>query len=166
MKRSIIFTVLTIIMIVGGYSTVYAQSPHFSIFDSFEAPPNEGEGKVVIHQSEALKNLVGTRIDSDVVLMNGKTFLKTTGYRIHAYTGNNQRTSKGEALSLQTEIKELFPDIDTYIDYDAPTWKLRVGNFLSIEQALPVRLKLQSIYPQKKNEIKIIDSQILLPLDN
>ena len=166
MKHSIIFTVFTLIMAVGGYGTIQAQSPHFSIFDSFEASPKTGEGVVLIHQSDAIKRLVGTRIDSENVdVVGGKTYLVTQGYRVQVYSGNNQRVSKDEVTSLQSKVKELFPDTDAEIKYNAPFWKLHVGNFRSFEEASLILRQLHGIYPQKKKEIYIIEDDIRLPLD-
>ena len=166
MKRSIIFTVFTLIMAGGGYNISYAQSPHFSIFDSFETSPKSGEGVVVVHQSEALKRLVGTRIDNENVdVLNGRTYLITQGYRVQVYSGNNQRISKDEAASLQANIKELFPDIESDVRYNAPFWKLHVGNFRSFEEASLILRELRGRFPQKRNEIYIIEDDIRLPLD-
>ena len=166
MKRKIIFTVLFLITVVVGYNTIHAQSPQFSIFDSFETTPKAGEGVVVIHQSEAIKQLVGTRIDNENVdVLNGKTFLITQGYRIQVYSGNNQRISKDEATSLQAKIKEVYPDIDADVKYYAPFWKLHVGNFRSFEEASFMLRELRNLFPQKKKEIYIIEDEIRLPLD-
>ncbi|MDR2917129.1 MAG: SPOR domain-containing protein [Tannerella sp.] len=166
MKRSLIFAVLTFIITTGGHSTIFAQSPQFSIFDSFEKQPNSGEGIVVVHQSDALKRLVGTRIDSENIdVVNGKTYLVTKGYRIQVYSGNNQRTSKDEAFSLQSKIKELYSGIDAYVTYNAPFWKLHVGNYRSFEEASFMLRELRNKFPQKKNEIYIIEDDIRLPLD-
>ena len=166
MKRIITLIILSLVMISGVYNSAYAQSPHFSVFDSFDAPPKAGEGRVVIHQSEELKQLVGTRIDSENVdIINGKTYLITMGYRIQVYSGNNQRTSKDEAHTLQTKIKELHTDITTYVIYNAPFWKLHVGDYRSFEEASLMLRELRNAFPQKKNEIYILEDNIRLPLD-
>ena len=168
MKHSIILTVFALIAAVNGSDTIHAQTPQFSIFDSFEASHSTGEGgKVVIHQSDAIKQLVGTRIDSENIdVLNGKTYLITEGYRIQVYSGNNQRTSKDEAYTLQSNIKELYPDIDTYVKYNAPFWRLHIGNFRSFEEASLILRELRGIFPQKKNEIYIIiENKIRLSLD-
>ena len=152
-------------MIFGGYNSVYAQSPHFSIFDSFEAQPKAGEGRVVVHQSDEIKQLVGTRIDSENIdVVNGKTFLITMGYRVQVYSGNN-RTSKNDAHTLQSQIKELYPDISTYVIYNAPFWKLHIGDFRSFEEASFMLRELRGTFPQKKNEVYILEDQIRLQLD-
>ena len=166
MKRSIILSFLILMTIFGGYNSVYAQSPHFSIFDSFEAEPKTNEGRVVVHQSDEIKQLVGTRIDSkNVDAINGKTYLITMGYRIQVYSGNNQRTSRDEAYSFQTKIKGMYPDISTYVGYDAPIWKLHVGDFRSFEEASLMLRELRGAFPREKNEIYIIEDEIRLHLD-
>jgi len=162
MKRLII----NILLFAGGFGYVSAQSPLFSIFDSFDKTPKSGEGKVIVHQSNALKKLVGTRIDSENIdVVNGKTFLVTQGYRVQVYSGNNQRTSRAEAFKLQTKIKELYQDIATYVTFNAPFWKLHVGNYRSFEEASLMLRDLRSTFPQIKNEIFIIEDDIRLPLD-
>lgn len=183
-KRRILFAVLAGITAVGGHyicaQTSQNQStpkrsqtpqlqltPQFSIFDSFEKRAKPGEGVVVVHQSEAIKRMVGTRIDSENIdIINGKTYLITKGYRVQVYSGNNQRVSKEEALSLQGQIKERYPDIETYVTYHAPFWKLHVGNYRSFEEASVLLRELREVFPRKKNEIYIIEDDIRLPLDN
>ena len=182
MKNNIIFTVFLLIA-SGGYSSLYAQAsismkpgdtvsirggiPYFSIFDSFEESPKENEGLVIIHQPEAVKQLVGTRIDSEnAIPINGKAYIKTIGYRIRVYKGNNQRVSKEEANSLKAKIKERYPEIESDVKYDVPWWILFVGNFRSPEEAHVLLNELRVIFPQYKKEMTIKDEEeILLPLD-
>ena len=155
-----------LLIVLGGYYAVSAQTPEYSIFESLERQPKKGEGGVIIHQSEGIKRLVGTRVDSDNVdLTNGKTFIKTMGYRIHVYSGNNQRTSKEETQNLQSKIKELYPKIEPYIIYEAPFWRLYVGDFLMFEEAFIMQRELRKTFAQRKNEIYIIEDEIRLQLD-
>ena len=166
MKRSVIFAALTLIMSVCGLCTTYAQSPVFSIFDSFDEPLMPGQGRVAVHQSEGIKLLVGTRLDSENVdVTNGKTFLKTMGYRIEVYSGNLQQKSRDEAVLLQKQIEEEMPGIGTYLKWEAPIWRLHLGNFRSYEEAMSMVRELRTKYPQKKNEISIVEDEIRLPLD-
>jgi len=144
----------------------FAQSPQFSIFDSFESRPKTGEGYVIVHQSNALKRLVGTRIDGENVdISTGKPQLITRGYRIQVFTGNIPGSSRTEAEELEKKIKELFPGLNTYIRYFAPFWKLHVGNYLTFEEAAVVRRELWKIFPQRKSEIYPIEDDIQLPMD-
>ncbi|MDR2385815.1 MAG: SPOR domain-containing protein [Tannerella sp.] len=163
------FHKLLLIILTGlyGYGTSYAQqSPYFSIFDLFEKTPEKGEGAVIIHQSESIKMLVGTRIDSDNVdVVNGKTYLKTIGYRVQIYSGNEQRKSKEHAEKLQDQLRKMYPDIQTYVTYYAPFWKLHAGNYRSFEEASQMLRILRQDFPQIKNEIYIVEDEIRLQLD-
>jgi hypothetical protein len=149
-----------------GYGITNAQeSPYFSIFDMFEKTPEKGEGTVIIHQSEPLKKLVGTRIDSDNVdVVNGKTYLKTNGHRVQVYSGN-ERKAREHAEKLQDQLKKMYPDLQTYITYNAPFWKLHAGNYCSFEEASQMLRMLRQDFLQIKDEIYIVDDEIRLQLD-
>jgi hypothetical protein len=166
MRSKNIIALFVALVVIAGSADVFAQSPAFSIFDSFERTPKPGEGKVIVHQSEAIKRLVGTRIDSENVdVVNGKTFLITQGYRVRVYSGNNQTKSRGEAIQMETKIKSLYKDIATYVTFYAPFWKLHIGNYRSFEEASLMLRSLHKEFPKIKNEIYIIEEDIRLPLD-
>jgi hypothetical protein len=164
MKRLFIIITLFIFLLT---TEGYAQSPLFSIFESIEQQPKQGEGMVVIHQSDAIKRLIGTRIDSEnIEVIDGKSHLKTEGYRIQVYSGNNQLVSRAEIDSLTNRIKVLYPDIETKRDFVSPWWKLYVGNYLTYQEAWLMCLDLQKTFPQRKKEINVIETVIRLPMDS
>jgi hypothetical protein len=167
MKRVSFHKFLLIAIILFGSGLSKAQNPYFSIFDVFEKIPEKGEGTVIIHQSESLKSLVGTRIDSgnNVEVVNGKTYLITRGYRVQVYSGNDQRKSKDQAFHMQDQLKKTYPNIQTYVTYNAPFWKLHVGNYRSFEEASAMLRTLKQDFPNIKNEIYIIEDDIRLSLD-
>lgn len=136
-----------------------------SIFDALEksAP---GEGRVVIHQSEAIRKLVGERMRGEnVEATDSLVYLKMQGYRTQVFSGNNQRASKDEAFQKEKEIKELFPDLPTYVTYTAPFWKLRVGDFRSHEEAYRMMRILMDAFPQYGKEMYIVREEIKIPLN-
>ena len=166
MRQILLLTILAFLLTTVGRPMMYAQSPQSSIFESLEVRQKSGEGVVVTHQPDVIKRLVGTRIDSDNInVLNGKTFITTRGYRIQIYSGNNQRTSRGEATALQERIKGLFPYMESDTKFDAPFWKLHVGNFLTFEEASIMKRELLTVFPQKKNEIFIFEDNIRVSLD-
>ena len=119
----------------GKKDTVIVVPGDPSIFDALEksAP---GEGSVVVHQSSAIRNLVGER-----------------------------RASKDEAFLKEKEIKELFPDLSTYVTYTAPFWKLRVGDFRSHEEAYRMMRILMEAFPKYGKEMYIVREEIRIPLN-
>ena len=46
------------------------------------------------------------------------------GFRIQLYNGNEKR-----AKNIRTRFRSLFPEVSTKLKYDAPEWKIQVGNY-------------------------------------
>jgi hypothetical protein len=138
-----------------------AQSPIFELL----AISGSGKGTVIIHQSDAIKQLVGMfSPDAKIEEENGNRFLLVQGYRIQVFSGNNQRSSKDEAFSKEKQLNTLYPDLPTYVNYTAPFWRLRAGDFFSYEEALSMKYKLSEEFPSFKHEISIFREEIRIPL--
>lgn len=135
-----------------------------SIFEALDTY-SFGKGEVIITQPAALRNMVGTRArGSGVEELDGKSYLKVQGFRTQVFSGNDQRKSKEEAFKKEKEIKELFPDLPTYVTYAAPFWKLRVGDFTSHEEAYHIKVELAKAFPAYGKEMYIVREEVLLPL--
>lgn len=136
-----------------------------TIFDEL-AIRKGGKGLVTIHQSDEIRQLVGARKSGkDVETTNNETFLKIQGFRTQVFSGNNQRKSKDEAFRKEKEIKELFPDMPTYVTYNAPFWKLRVGDFRSHEEAYHALRLLMAAFPSYAKEMYIVKEEVKIPLN-
>mgnify|MGYP000067767064 FL=1 len=46
------------------------------------------------------------------------------GFRIQLYNGNEKR-----AKNIRARFRYLFPEVSTKLKYDAPEWKIQVGNY-------------------------------------
>ena len=136
-----------------------------TIFDAL-AKTEAGKGTVHIHQSEDIRAMVGAHKYGENVEQEGEeTFLKIPGYRAQVFSGNNQRKSKDEAFKKEEEIKELFPDIPTYVTYNAPFRKLRVGDFRSHEEAYQLKRQLMEAFPDYAKEMYIVKEEVKIPLN-
>lgn len=145
--------------------TVVVEAARSTIFDELRKPAS-GKGDVVINQSDAIANMVGERMrGANVETTDSLTFLKVQGYRTQVFSGNNQRASKDEAFNKEKEIKELFPDVPTYVTYNAPFWKLRVGDFRSHEEAYHMMRLLMDAFPAFGKEMYIVREEIKIPLN-
>lgn len=167
MKR--ISGVISLLLVASGFFSVSAQESvpgkGETIFDKLEKPES-GKGTVSVKQSEKLKMLVGSRkTGANVEIEDEKAFLRAQGYRTQVFSGNNQRASKEEAFAKEKEIKELFPEVPTYVTYNAPFWKLRVGDFLSHEEAYHMMRQLMDAFPSYAKEMYIVKEEIKIPLD-
>ena len=79
----------------------------------------------------------------------------------------NQSAAIGEMVAFrkEKEIKELFPEIPTYVTYNAPFWKLRVGDFRSHEEAYHMMRLLMGAFPKYGKEMYIVREEIKIPLN-
>ena len=88
--------------------------------------------------------------------------MKSPGYRVQVYAGNNSRTARNEATNMASKVKEYFPDLKTYAFFTSPRWLCRVGDFRSIEEADAMMRKLRATGVFK--EVSIVKDQINIPL--
>ena len=102
---------------------------------------------------------------ANVETTDDETYLKMQGFRTQVFSGNNQRASKEEAFQKEKEIKERFPDVPTYVSYNAPFWKLRVGDFRSHEEAYHMMRQLMDAFPSYGKEMYIVKEEIKIPLN-
>jgi len=152
------YFLLLLIFCSGG---LRAQSSIFDALTKSEA----GKGSVTIHQSNDIRRLVGSRPASEKVEVSGdKSYLILPGYRIQVFSGNNQRKSKDEADYKKRQINEAYADVSTHVTFMAPFWRLRVGDYLTYEEAYSMMQKLIGSFPAFKKEIHITkeDVRILL----
>lgn len=119
-----------------------------------------GQGKVTIHQDARIAALIGSEY---VPASSGeKKVIKSSGYRIQVYAGNNTREAKNEAHAVSARIKEHFPELTVYTFFNPPRWLCRAGDFRSIEEADAMMRQLRATGVFK--EVSIVKEQINIPL--
>jgi hypothetical protein len=67
------------------------------------------------------------------------------GYRIQVY--NAQK--RDEANTVKAELLRRFPDQKSYLLYQSPNFRVRIGNFLTQKEASDLRKILSAMYPQR-----------------
>ncbi len=119
-----------------------------------------GQGKVVIHQDPRIAALV--KAETPPLDPEGRKVIKSAGYRVQVYAGNNTRQAKNEAYAVASQIKDHFPDLAVYTSFNPPRWLCRAGDFRSIEEADAMMRKLRATGVFK--EVSIVREQINLYL--
>lgn len=100
-------------------------------------------------------------IDPDTITEHGHVSGKhIAGYRIQVFSDNNTRTAKVEARSMARNISERFPEYRTYVIYNSPFWRLRVGDFLSEEDANDAAVEIKSAFPAYRREVRVVRDKI------
>lgn len=67
------------------------------------------------------------------------------GFRIQIYSGSGV-TSKNDAAETQARFMRMYPEEKAYIIYNAPFWRVRVGDYRSRSEALVLLNKLQGSF--------------------
>lgn len=72
-----------------------------------------------------------------------KTPKRVKGFRIQAANTQN----RDEANAIKAELLRRFPDEKSYLLYQAPSFRVRIGNFLSQRDAFQLRKLITALYP-------------------
>ncbi len=151
---------------LSGYSLTYAQGIPDSPTIIDELHSGGAKATVRVTADPAINQLIGLPMSYTNVGSGDVHTLKTTGYRVQAFSGNDPRHSKDEALSRERKIKEVFFDAATYLTYKSPKWSLRIGDFRTKEEAAVFMQQLKSTFPEFGREMYIVRDEINIPLDN
>jgi hypothetical protein len=83
-----------------------------------------------------------------------KTLIK--GFRVQIYAGSN----RNEAYAEQARFKDLYRDLDTYISYDEPTYRVKAGDFRTRAEAQQFMQSIRSRF----NNVFIFNEDIVVYL--
>ncbi|MCL1937553.1 MAG: SPOR domain-containing protein [Candidatus Azobacteroides sp.] len=155
MRRKIFL--LTFSLFALGSVSIQAQK---TIIESLESHSSDAEGVVHIETDSAIAALIG-KPSAQFSNASGTTEqIERTGFRIQAFMGGDPGTARSEASSRRSLIERSFPRTPTYLSYEAPNWKLLVGDFLSREEATMFKQQLQKKFPQFSKELSITAEKI------
>ncbi|ASZ09790.1 SPOR domain-containing protein [Chitinophaga pendula] len=77
------------------------------------------------------------------IYINTLAIRNQQGFRVQVITTNK----RNEANEVKARVMQLYPDYRTYIDYQAPYFKVRVGDFKTREEAGELRERLTGLFP-------------------
>jgi len=124
----LIFSIITL-------QQVTAQAPA-SGSDSFS--------NVTVHKDPRFDELSAAQAE-----INRKAFIsgphRRSGFRVQVANTQN----RDEANAVKAELLRRFPDEKSYLLYQAPNFRVRIGNFLTQKDAFQLRKMISALYPQK-----------------
>lgn len=103
------------------------------------------ESKKIIPSMGAEAQHVNRRLDEvmDASAAKNKTIRYAAGYRIQVYTGNERQSAEAAKLL----IYQNFPELNPYLSYKQPTYKLKVGDFMRKLDAERYYSQIKSLFP-------------------
>lgn len=171
---------ILVLFLLSSYSlSIVAQNK--SIINDLNATKG-GQGKIVIYQDDAIKNMVGSTVRASSSTQdqnntesqlsatsegdsNSKTFVKAKGFRIQVFTGSDQKRSKNEAQGRKDAVQSAYPNMDVTISYSSPVWRVRAGNFKTSEQAQHALSDMKEKLPSFGREMRVVEDVIKVAVD-
>jgi hypothetical protein len=140
---------------------VRAQTTSAAIITDLETPV-QGEGLIHIQSDPKITALLG--LPNFGVEIDETNYVKMNGFRIQIFMSNNSKTAKSAAIHKESLIRESFQDIPTHVVYQAPNWKVLVGDFITREEAGVFLQKLQKAFPEFGREMYTVSDKVNIPI--
>lgn len=113
------------------------------------------QDNVIVYQDSAITQLMIDKI-------TGTERHETTiaGYRVQIFSSNDIATAKNTAFGLEKRVNEKRLSDKTYVQYNSPFWKVRIGDYKTIEEAQLMRVELIKLFPDLQGDIYVVRDQI------
>ncbi len=155
MLRRAIPSLLTAMLAAQALSAEEPQ-PAPSLVDHVQA-----DSIITINLPEGLRQRLSPSASDEQASDAGKSqSARSVGYRVQLYSDNNARTAKTEAQTRARNIAGRFPQYRTYVVYNAPFWRLKVGDFRSQQEANSAAAEIKRAFPSYSREVRVVRDRI------
>ena len=117
----------------------------------FDAMPN-----VKIYQDSAI-----TRLLEDRSYNRQRGQQQINGFRVQVYASNQPQVAKNKALNLYDKLS-LQLNEGVYVVSEPPFWKVRIGDFLTREEALLYKVVINEQFPELQGSTYVVPDQVTL----
>lgn len=124
----------------------------------------QADSIIRLHMPEGVYNRlrpIEPQLQEDSNDQSTPTVGRMAGYRVQAFSGNSN-TAKSEAQSREARVRSFFPGYGTYLVYNAPYWRLRVGDFRTRAEAEEFAISMKKAFPAFKREITIVRDRVTI----
>lgn len=117
-------------------------APIIALLFTAQATAQTDTGGVIVHKDPRIEQLVKKQIDyNEVATREARRY--SQGYRILVMSTND----RAKALNAKTKLYQEFPDLKSYLSYQAPFFKLKVGNFKEHKDAEDFLHEIEKVFP-------------------
>ena len=85
--------------------------------------------------------------------------MEMQGFRVQIYSSNAPSTSKQEAMLLEQNLRDSV-EVPVYVLYTPPFWKVRLGDFRTMEEARTYKDTFVVAFPHYASETYIVRDKI------
>lgn len=124
-----------------------------SFIEVLTSPDSVTGATVTIYQDPLLEKLISTPHTGDKSMK---------GYRVQIFSSNHQKSARDKAFGIEKKVLQRFPELAIYVTYNAPFWKVRVGDCLTHNAAAQLRQFLITAFPELQAETYIVPDKIII----
>ena len=163
------YTILFLLLLVsanGAYAQSSSQKKEIMRELNSVVP---GKGRVFVYEDESIGHVLGRSMAPPRTVYtdaSGSTqYYRIRGFKIQAFSGNDQRTSKNEAHRKQQLINNSYPEHETVVLFESPFWRLRVGNFQTRNEAEEILKEMVRSFPSFGKEMYVVVDEVKIPVN-
>lgn len=82
------------------------------------------------------------------------------GYRIQVFDDNDPRTARTEAQNRKRLMDTRFPEWHSYVQFNSPYWRVKVGDFRSRAEADGAIEDMRRAFPYMSGQLRIVRDRI------
>ncbi|MDE6206236.1 MAG: SPOR domain-containing protein [Muribaculaceae bacterium] len=128
----------------------------------------EAGGTITVVQPEGLAARVNKAVapsnaergTSDAAPVEKATPTVRAGYRVQVFDDNDPRTARRQAEAHQAQVAAHFPHLSTYVTFNSPYWRVKVGDFRTRAEAEATMAELRHALPAMAPYMRIVREKI------
>lgn len=82
------------------------------------------------------------------------------GYRVQVFDDNNVSTAKHQAQARRQQMQSRFPEFRTYIQFNSPYWRVKVGDFKTRSEAEAAMGTIRAAFPALGPQLRVVRDRI------
>lgn len=146
--------VLYLIFLMSG-SLLHAQQPT----DSVELQLPYPAILVEMPNARVVQDSMVTLLMQEKIAGVTRGVMEMQGFRVQVYSSNTPSTAKQEAMVLEQNLRDSV-DVPVYVLYTPPFWKVRLGDFRTMEDAKQYKDTFVVQFPNRAPETYIVRDKI------
>ena len=116
---------------------------------------------------DAMPNVVVYQDSAITLLLEDKSYdrqrgqRQVSGFRVQVYASNTPQVAKNEALDLHETLSSQV-SMAVYVISEPPFWKVRLGDFLTREEAIDYKNQLNILFPHLQGSTYVVPDQVTI----
>ena len=164
MKRRL-FAIALMAAMCSGYVSAADESSEASVAGVGIIGIIEAPGNIAIVYPPALLNRLQPPVQEETeepTHAAATTIQAATkvGYRIQVFDDNNPSSAKHDAQVRSQQMQARFPEWRTYIQFNSPYWRVKVGDFKTRSEAEAAMSSIRSAFPAISPSLRVVRDRI------